>query len=152
MTIYRPISESGTVLTFPRQSLAAQAYQEDTPLAAKRALDDAITIYGNEDTIMYEKALDAICEGRAAFWTMAGYSNAIDSSLPYMLNAGVEIGSAVDAAYERRPFLKRDALYWIVPLNMAAARALSLAYTREGTWRDDFELLMRAKRDCRRVR
>jgi hypothetical protein len=122
----------------------------DTPLAARHALDDAIAIYGNEDTIMREKALDAICEGRAAYWTTAGYSNAIDSSLPYALNAGVDIGRAVDAAYERRPFLKRGALSRIVPLNMAAARALSLAYAHYGAWRDEPELLMRAKRDIRR--
>jgi len=84
-------------------SLAAsnEAYLLDTPLAAKRALYDAIAIYGNEDTIMREKALDAICGDRAAYWTTASYSNAIDSSLPYALNAGVDIGRAVDAAYER---------------------------------------------------
>ena len=91
MTLYRPISESATILTFPRESKAAQAYQTDTPLAAKRALDDAIAIYGNEDTIMYEKALDAICEGRAAFWTAAGYSNAeldrIDEQMVFARNA-----------------------------------------------------------------
>jgi len=150
MTHHRPISESATVLTYPRESKAAQAYQADTPLAAKRALDDAIAIYGNEDTIMYEKALDAICGDRAAYWTMSGYSDAIGSSLPYALNAGVEIDRAVDAAYERRPLLKRSALSRIVPLNMAAARALSLAYARYGAWRDEPELLMRAKRDCRR--
>lgn len=133
-------------------SAASQAYLLDTPLAAKRALDDAIAIYGNEDTIMREKALDAICGDRAAYWTTANYSNAIDSNLPYALNAGVDIGRAVDAAYERRQFLKRGALARIVPLNMAAARALSAAYAREGAWRDEPELLMRAKRDCRRDR
>jgi len=150
MTILSPIDAVRGESARRANRKAAQAYQADMPLASKRALDDAIAIYGNEDTIMYEKALDAICEGRAAFWTAAGYSNAIDSSLPYALNAGVEIDRAVDAAYERRGFLKRDALSWIVPLNMAAARALSLAYAKEGTWRDEPELLMRAKRDCRR--
>lgn len=139
--------EQGVQHTFAQ---VRDAYMADTPLAAKRALDDAITIYGNEDTIMREKALDAICEGRAAYWTMSGYSDAIGSSLPYALNAGVDIDRAVDAAYERREFLKRSALSRIVPLNMAAARALSNAYARYGAWRDEPELLMRAKRDCRR--
>jgi hypothetical protein len=100
---------------------------------------------------MREKALDAICGERAAYWTMSNYSDAIGSSLPYALNAGVDIGRAVDAAYERRPFLKRGALHRIVPLNMAAARGLSSAYARFGAWRDEPELLMRAKRDCRRA-
>jgi hypothetical protein len=139
-------------MTAHTPTTASTAYLFDTPLAAKRALDDAIAIYGNEDTIMREKALDAICEGRAAYWSMSGYSDAIGSSLPYALNAGVDIGRAVDAAYERRPFLKRAALSRIVPLNMAAARALSAAYARHGAWRDEPELLMRAKRDCRKAR
>ncbi|TGV15791.1 hypothetical protein EN816_00635 [Mesorhizobium sp. M8A.F.Ca.ET.173.01.1.1] len=134
-----------------KQSRAAEAFMLDTPMAAKRALDDAITIYGNEDTIMREKAMDAICGDRAAFWSMSGYSDAIGSTLPYMLNAGVDIDRAVAAAYERRPFLKRGVLDRIIPLNMAAARALSSAYSREGSWRDEPELLMRSKRDCRRV-
>ncbi|TGT76744.1 MULTISPECIES: hypothetical protein [unclassified Mesorhizobium] len=129
---------------------ATLAYMADTPMAAKRALDDAIAIYDNPDDIMREKALDAIAEDRAAYWSMSGYSDAIGSTLPYMLNAGVDIGSAVDQAYEHRPFLKRGALARIVPLNMAAARALSAAYARYGAWRDEPELLMRAKRDCRR--
>jgi hypothetical protein len=130
---------------------ASDTYLLDTPMAARRALDDAIALYGNEDTIMREKALDAICGDRAAFWTMSSYSDAIGSSLPYALNAGVDLSRAVENAYAARQFLKVGALDRIVPLNMAAARALSLAYSREGSWRDEPELLMRAKRDCRRA-
>lgn len=132
-----------------KQSRAAEAFMLDTPMAARRALDDAISIYANEDTIMREKALDAICGDRAAYWTMSGYSDAIGSSLPYALNAGVDVSRAVENAYAARQFLRPGALDRIVPLNMAAARALSLAYSREGSWRDEPELLMRAKRDCR---
>lgn len=131
---------------------ATIAYMADTPMAAKRALDDAVAIYQNPDDIMREKALDAIAEGRPAYWSVAGYSDAIGSSLPYHLNAGVDISSAVEEAYGRRPFLGRGMLDQIVPLNMAAARALSAAYAREGTWCEEFELLRRAKRDCRRFR
>jgi hypothetical protein len=131
------------------QGESATAFMADTPMAAKRSLDDAIAVYGNEDTIMREKALDAIYEGRAAYWTMASYNNAIDADLPYALNAGVDIDRAIDAAYERRPFLKRGVLDRIVPLNVAAARALSGAYSRDGSWVEEFELLRRAKRDCR---
>ncbi len=130
---------------------AREAFMLDTPMAARRALDDAISIYANEDTIMREKALDAICGDRAAFWTMSGYSDAIGSSLPYALNAGVDVTRAIENAYAARQFLRAGALDRIVPLNMAAARALSLAYSREGSWRDEPELLMRSKRDCRRA-
>lgn len=130
---------------------ARDAFMLDTPMAARRALDDAIAIYGNEDTIMREKALDAICGGRAAFWTMSSYSDSIGSSLPYALNDGVDLDRAVENAYSARLFLKAGALDRIVPLNMAAARALSLAYAREGSWLDEPELLMRSKRDCRRA-
>lgn len=118
--------------------------------AVAAIVDSVARLYGNDDTIMREKALEAICGDRAAFWTMANYSNAIDSSLPYALNAGVDIARAVANAYVSRPFLKPGALDRIVPLNMAAARALSHAYALEGAWRDEAELLMRAKRDCRK--
>ena len=93
-----------------KQSRAAEVYMADTPLAARRALDDAIAVYGNEDTIMREKALDAICGGRAAFWTMSGFSDAIGSSLPYALNAGVDLARAIENAYAARQFLKAGAL------------------------------------------
>lgn len=134
-----------------KQSRAAEVYMLDTPMAARRALDDAIAIYANEDTIMREKALDAIDGNRAAYWTMSGYSDAIGSSLPYALNAGVDLSRAVENAYAARQFLKAGALDRIVPLNMAAARALSGAYAREGSWVEEFELLSRAKRDFRKV-
>lgn len=132
--------------TRAQPSPAATAYLDETTLSVRRSLDDAITVYDNADTIMREKALDAILEGRAAYWTTASYHNAIASDLPYALNAGVEIARAVDDAYERRQWAKDGALDTIVPLNRKAALALSVAYSMHGLWRDEEELLIRAKR------
>lgn len=143
----------------PRISKEAEAYLGETPLSILRNLHDAIAVYGNEDTVMKEKAIDAIAEGRAAYWTVSSYSDAVNSNLPYALNAGVEIGRAIDAStpdwqYARNPKLqkqhRRAALDTIVPLNRKAVNSLALAYARAGSFFDDAELEMRAKRDPRR--
>lgn len=141
-------------------SAHAQSYMDETPLSVRRSLLDAIEVYQNHDTIMQEKAIDAIAEGRAAYWTTSSYSNAVTSNLPYSLNAGVEINEAIEAAhpewrYARAPELRKQhcrfALDTIVPLNRKAALALSVAYSQKGIWRDEDELLIRAKRDTRRA-
>lgn len=129
----------------------AKIYMDETPLSVRRALDDAIAVYGNEDTIMREKAIDAIVEDRAAYWTTSSYSSAITADLPYALNAGVEINRAIEAAFPDHKADRRiPALDTIVPLNRKAALALSIAYSLKGKWRDEPELLARAKRDTRK--
>lgn len=145
---------------FPRPSKEAEAYMGETPLSVRRNLADAIEVYGNPDTVMMEKAVDAIAEGRATYWTVSNYHSATNSNLPYALNAGVEIGRAIDAAYPdwryaRNPALQKQhraaALDTIVPLNRKAVNSLALAYIKiAGSFRDDAELERRAKRDTRR--
>ncbi|MEQ1938598.1 hypothetical protein ABMA46_10110 [Mesorhizobium sp. CN5-321] len=130
----------------------ARFYMDETAITVRRSLDDAIAVYQNEDTIMREKAIDAIAEGRAAFWTTSSYSSAITADLPYALNAGVEINQAIENAFPAYKAYRRvPALDTIVPLNMKAALALSVAYSAKGIWKDEPELLMRAKRDMRRA-
>ncbi len=125
------------------------AYMGDTPMAARRALDDCLDIYRNEDGLMRDKAIGAIADGRPAFWTMSNYHNALSYDLPLALNAGVDIDRALDNAFRSRPYHSIHELDRLIPLNMAAARALGHAYSRHGSWRDDEELLMRSKRDMR---
>lgn len=124
----------------------------DEAMEARRHLDDAITVYGNNDTIMREGAIEAIADGRAAYWTMAQYHNARASDLPIALNAGISIAQVLEEAYaDGRAFGREPALDTIVPLNFKAANALALAYARFGSWKDDEELLSRCLRNCRRV-
>lgn len=134
-------------------SQEAQSYLEETPLTVRRSLIDAMEIYDNEDAVMRDRAIDAIAEGRAAYWTTAKYHNAAAYSLCYALNDGVDIVRAVENTY---PVWKIDSripsLETIVPLNRKAVNALALAYAEmAGTWRDDYELERRKLRDCRRV-
>jgi hypothetical protein len=63
-----------TVNTHPTISKQAASYLADTPMAARRNLLDAMEIYRNEDSVMRDGAIEAIAEGRAAYWTMASYS------------------------------------------------------------------------------
>lgn len=131
----------------------AQSYLDETPLTVRRSLIDAMEIYDNEDAVMRDRAIDAIAEGRAVFWTTAKYHNAAAYSLCYALNDGVDIVRAVENTY---PAWKIDSripsLETIVPLNRKAVNALSLAYAEmAGTWRDDYELERRKLRDCRRA-
>lgn len=142
----------------PAISFAAEHYLSETKLTVRRALFDAMTVYCNEDSVMRDKAIEAILEGRSAYWTTSTYSSAATSDLPYALNAGVDIDVAVDEAYPDRRFaadpdlqkrLRIAALDTIVPLNFKAAFALSITYSGRGIWRDEEELLMRSKRDMR---
>lgn len=129
----------------------AQTYIEETALTVRRSLIDAIEIYDNEDAVMRDRAIDAIAEGRAAYWTTAKYHNAAAYSLCYALNDGVDIVRAIENTY---PVWKIDsripALETIIPLNWRAVNALSLTYAEmAGTWRDEWELERRRLRDCR---
>lgn len=136
----------------------SQAFADDTPIAARRALSDAIAIYDNNDSLMQEGAIDAIAAGRAAFWTTSQYHNGIGSMLPHPLNRGEGAEAAIDYCCRgtvygivphKRDEMQVEALEWIVPLNLAAARELSHAYAKHGFWKDEAELLTRAKSDMR---
>ena len=134
-------------------SLDAQSYLEETALTVRRSLIDAIEVYDNEDAVMRDRAIDAIAEGRAAYWTTAKYHNAAAFSLCYALNDGVDIVRAIENTYpEWKADSRIPSLETIVPLNRKAMNALALAYVEmSGEWRDDFELERRKLRDCRRA-
>lgn len=136
-----------------RISREAEAYLEETDITVRRRLIDAMEIYDNDDAVMRDRAIDAIAESRAAYWTAAKYHNAAAYSLCYALNDGVDIVRAIENTY---PVWKIDsripALETIVPLNRKAVNALALAYVEmSGEWRDDYELERRRLRDCRKA-
>lgn len=132
-------------------NIHTQDYLADTPMKVRRDLLTAVAVYGNEDTIMLEQAIEAIASGRAVYWTTASYSSARASDLPYELNRGKPILEAIDAAYAGREFLRQQALDTIVPINRKAAMALANAYAKFGSWVDEDELLERRVRDVRRA-
>ncbi len=132
-------------------NIHARDYLADTPMKVRRDLLAAVAVYGNEDTIMLEQAIEAVASGRAVYWTTASYSSARASDLPYELNRGKSILEAVDAAYAGREFLREQALDTIVPINRKAAMALANAYAKFGSWVDEDELLQRRTRDCRKA-
>ena len=134
-------------------SQESQSYLEETALTVRRSLIDAMEVYDNEDAVMRDRAINAIAEGRAAYWTTSKYHNAAALCLCYALNDGVDIVRAVENTY---PVWKIDSripsLETIVPLNRKAVNALALAYAEmAGTWRDDYELERRKLRDTRRA-
>ena len=131
----------------------AREFQTETPLTMRRHLADAIAIYGNDFTSDHEDAISAIISGRAAYWSTAGYSAQRAGILLGHLNRGCTFEEALADAYanQPRPLIERG-LDTLVPLNLKAANALSLAYSHfTATWHDDEELLLRRVRDCRRA-
>lgn len=134
------------------ESFAEAVRPENSPASGKRRLNDAVAIYSNDDAQAWDWAFDAFCNGRASFWTIACYHNQSACNMLNAINLGTSIAEA-RARYFGRPGDKpEDALGTLVPLNRAAARALSLAYSEAGLWRDDDELLMRGVKDFRRSR
>lgn len=131
----------------------AKIYMDETPLAVKRQLLDAVTVYRNEDTNMLEQAIEAAASGRAVYWTAASYSNATASDLPCELNRGRSIKEVLEEAYQGWKADRRaSALDTIVPCNLAAVNALAKAYIEiAGSFRDDDELAARRVRDMRRT-
>ncbi len=128
------------------------AYMNDTPMAASRALDDAIAIYGNDDAVGREQCIEAIASGRPAFWTSAQYHAARSLILRYdATKTGDVVGSMLAIYPPHRRDSREAALDSLVPLDRKAAIALSLAYAEIGFFRDEPELLLRSKRDCRRA-
>lgn len=127
----------------------AKDYLNETPLSVRAELLRSIEIYGNEDTIMKDGAIEAIVSDRAAYWTMASYNNARASDLPYALNRGVDIVTTINAEYRTRPESKMYGLDTLIPLNRKAVNALAKAYLQFGTFRDDEELEARREHDPR---
>lgn len=131
----------------------AKEFLTETPLSMRRHLQDAITIYGSDSTYDEEIALDAILAGRPAFWSTAKYHSACAGILLRNLNHGLSFEDAIADAY--CPWQRGNVehgLDSLVPLNLKAANALSLAYSHHtATWHDEEELLMRRVRDCRRA-
>ena len=129
-----------------------RAYMNDTPLAARRALDDAIEIYQNEDAVAREQCIEAIASGRPAFWISRQYHDARANALRYdATKTGDVVGSMLALYPPHRRDSRKSALDSLVPLDRRAAVALSLAYAEIGLWRDEPELMLRSKRDCRRA-
>ena len=128
------------------------AYMNDTPLAARRALADSIEIYGNEDAVGREQCIEAIASGRPAFWTSRQYHDARANALRYdATKTGDVVGSMLALYPPHRRDSREAALDSLVPLDRRAAVALSLAYAEIGFFRDEPELLLRSKCDCRRA-
>lgn len=119
----------------------------ESPLTIRNRLIAAMKRYDNEDCVSRESAVEAICSGKAAYWTTARYSSARAADLPLALNRGVSIETALIEAYPEWMKDKRiGALETIVPLNRLAANNLSEAYEAYGSWRDAEELERRAGR------
>ena len=47
----------------------------EPPLELRRRLLATMALYGNEDAVSRDYAIDAICEGRPAYWRTTGYSD-----------------------------------------------------------------------------
>ncbi len=124
---------------------------ETSARVGRQRLDDACTIYRNEDYTSREKALDAFTEDRAAYWSMVTYHNQRGCRLLDALNGGFTIAQAIHAHWNRSDEDQMEALGALVPLNAKACEALSLAYAAMGTWADDGELEMRRLRAPRKM-
>ncbi len=129
-----------------------RAYMNDTPMAARRALDDAIAIYDNDCGDDRRQCIEAIASGRPAWWTSRQYHDARANALRYdATKTGDVVGSMLALYPPHRRDSREAALDSLVPLDRKAAIALSLAYAEIGFFRDEPELLLRSKRDCRRA-
>lgn len=130
----------------------AQAYMDETPISVKRALDDAIAIYGNPDGADRSQCVEQIIRGRPAFWTSASHHDQRALGLRY---SATQTGSVVDAMHsiypEHRKQQREAALDTLIPLDWRAVNSLALAYAECGVWRDDAELARRRERDTRRA-
>lgn len=112
----------------------------------------AIAIYDNCCDLFRDLAVDAIIAGRSAFWTTASHHSARAYELPVHINKGASIAEALEREYPAHMQGKRlAALDTLIPLNLKAATALSIAYEDFGTWREEPELLARATRDLRKA-
>jgi len=132
-------------------SLASE-YINETPITVSAKLNAVIALYDNCCDRFRDLAVEAIRAGRSAFWTTASHHSARAYELPVHINKGASIAEALEQEYPSHPQGKRLAgLDTLIPLNLKAATALSIAYEDFGTWRDEAELLARAVRDVRRA-
>lgn len=131
----------------------ASEYINETPITVSAKLNAAIAFYDNCCDRFRELAVEAILSGRSAFWTTASHHSARAYELPVHINKGASIVEALEQEYPSHPQGKRlAALDTLIPLNLKAATALSIAYEDFGTWRDEAELLARAAASDRAYR
>ncbi len=112
------------------------------------ALRQIIDLYDNDDAVAREYAEEAFNAGRPAYWSSATHSAALTKCV---MNTANRLGSLEDAirieVAPHRRWQVQDILDVLVPLNEAAERELSIAYSKyTGTWRDEPELAMRRVR------
>lgn len=128
------------------------AQTETSPREGKRRLDAAAALYGFNDSVSREHALEAFFAGKPAYWTTATYHSQRAIGLLDALNRGCEFGIALAANYPAHLTKYRpSALDTLVPLNIKAANALAKAYDALGIWREADELEQRRQRDTRRA-
>lgn len=115
---------------------------------ANEVVARAVAVYDNPDSVNYRKAVAALLDGRAAYWSTCHHHNAKAEIMLWHLNEGAGIHSAMREAGFWRDAAHRvsSGLDCMVPLNDIAARQLSDAYADLGHLREPDELLARALR------
>lgn len=123
------------------------AYFEETPLAIRARLFDAMERYGNECSDRHE-AIEAINAGRSAFWRTTNGQNQFGALLTSEANLGGDLVAFCNDRKAGRPagFIFKHGLDVLIPLNRKAAYLLADAYEAFGEWREFTEL------EARRVR
>lgn len=109
--------------------------------AARMAINDASELYDNEDALARRKAQTAYEQDRPAYWSTATYHAQRASQLQIAVNE-MALRKALACTYKPGSDWIA-ALDTLVPLNVKAATALSVAYADYGLWRDEPELLLR---------
>lgn len=61
------------------------------------ALVQAICTFQNDDAVSRDYAISAILAGRAAYWSMVKYHDAVTAELQNALNKGIGFDEAIDA-------------------------------------------------------
>lgn len=130
----------------------ASEYINETPITVSAKLNAAIAFYDNCCDRFRELAVEAILAGRSAFWTTASHHSARAYELPVHINKGSSIAEALEQEYPADQGKRLAGLDTLIPLNLKAATALSIAYEDFGTWRDEAELLARAAASDRAYR
>lgn len=125
----------------PKLTIADALFGESLPVLRQR-LAATVARYGNDDCATREGALEALIDGRAAFWSDARYSDQIACSVLCEVNAGRPIIDAIDHR-KWHPLwsqFRERILDGLVPLNPSATAALLAAYSVVGAWREADEL------------
>lgn len=119
----------------------------DLTAQARMAVEDAISVYDNDDAVARRLALAAFEQDRPAFWTTATYHSQKASLFQQAANYKPLL-EALHYAYNRGDDYIA-ALDTLVPLNDQAALAMVIRYSDYGIWRDTEELLARRYRRMR---